>query len=369
MTLAGMCLKNHKQVLGAATLGAGHGGIARVARMCARALVEAGHQAELVTFLDNAPMNFAGCDVRVCYGSKLLFAARMYSTAITAARMLYDSVGIARAHPRVSWLVRPSALWIHGFEVWEGLRRDHARAIRRADLVFANSHYTLDRHEASHGSLRTGRVCWLATEQDAPPKASANFTGPPTVLTVGRLDLTEGGKGHDHLLGCWPKIVDVVPKACLIIAGGGTGLEAMRDRVRASSVASHINVLGFVSESEMSGLFARAHVFAMPSRQEGFGIVYVEAMRHGVPVIASVHDAGQEINLDGETGFNVNLDRGHELQERLIELLCDPSRAAAMGEAGYRRWQQHFTYSRFADRFLAHWHGNIDLRDRLQSGK
>jgi phosphatidylinositol alpha-1,6-mannosyltransferase len=335
--------------------------------MCARALVDADHQVELVTFIDNAPMKFAGCDVQVCYGSKLLFAARMHLASITAARMLYDSAGIARAHPRASWSARPSALWIHGLEVWEGLRRDRARAIRRADLVFANSHYTLDRHEATHGSLKTGRVCWLATEQDAPPKARANFTGPPIVLIVGRLELTEGGKGHDQLLRCWPKIVDVVPKARLIIAGGGTGLEAMRNRVRASSVASHINVLGFVSETEMSRLFARAHVFAMPSRQEGFGIVYAEAMRHGVPVIASVHDAGQEINLHGETGFNVNLDRGDELEERLIELLCDSSRAAAMGEVGFRRWQQHFTYSRFADRFLAHWHGNIDARDRRQS--
>src|SRR5262249_6906538 len=151
--------------------------------------------------------------------------ARMHATAITAARMLYDSAGVARAHPRAAWSVRPSALWIHGLEAWEGLRRDHARAIRRADLVFAISHYTLDRHEASHGSLKTGRVCWLATEQDAPPTARANFTGPPTVLTVGRLELTECGKGHDHLLHCWPKIVDVVPKARLIIAGGGTGLE------------------------------------------------------------------------------------------------------------------------------------------------
>jgi phosphatidylinositol alpha-1,6-mannosyltransferase len=140
-----------------------------------------------------------------------------------------------------------------------------------------------------------------------------------------------------------------------VIVGSGTGLAAIRDKVRSSTVASSIDVLGYVSELKMPELFESAHVLAMPSRQEGFGIVYIEAMRHGLPVIASRHDAGQEINVDGETGFNVDLDRKNELTERLIELLSNADRAAAMGEVGFRRWQQHFRYSSFADRFLAHW--------------
>jgi phosphatidylinositol alpha-1,6-mannosyltransferase len=244
---------------------------------------------------------------------------------------------------------------MHGLEAWEGLSRNYARPIRRADLVLTNSHYTLIRHEARHGRLRTGRVCWLATEQDTPPDARAGFAGRPTVLIVGRLERTEGWKGHDQLIGCWPKVAAAVPKARLVIAGGGTGLGQLRDKVRASSASSGIDVLGFVPESRMPSLFENAHVFAMPSRQEGFGIVYVEAMRYGLPVVASVHDAGQEINVDGQTGFNVDLSDGDALAERLIELLRNTDRAAAMGHAAFCRWQQHFTFSRFRRRFLTHW--------------
>jgi phosphatidyl-myo-inositol dimannoside synthase len=323
--------------------------------MCARALIESGADAELISFRDRTSAQLAGHDVRVCHGSKVLFAALIHLSMVNRRRALYDSLGPARAHPRVPWPRRSAAVWLHGLEVWEGLRADYARVISRADQIFVNSGFTLRRYERMHGPLPMARVCWLGTEHDAPPDTPATFTGPPTVLIVGRLDTTQGWKGHAELIDCWPKVVAAVHGARLVIAGGGTGLAAMRDTARASSAASSIDVLGYVSEADMPALFERAHVFAMPSRQEGFGIVYVEAMRYGVPVVASVHDAGREINVDGETGFNVDLERRDELSERLIYLLSDPDRAAAMGHAGLRRWHQHFTYSSFAKRFLAHW--------------
>jgi phosphatidylinositol alpha-1,6-mannosyltransferase len=90
----------------------------------------------------------------------------------------------------------------------------------------------------------------------------------------------------------------------------------------------------------------------MPSRGEGFGLVYVEAMRHGVPVIASVHDAAPEINLDGETGYNVDLARPADLAERIIHLLRDRDWAARLGANGRRRWERHFRFSAFCERFV-----------------
>jgi phosphatidylinositol alpha-1,6-mannosyltransferase len=90
----------------------------------------------------------------------------------------------------------------------------------------------------------------------------------------------------------------------------------------------------------------------MPSRGEGFGLVYIEAMRHGLPIIASIHDAGQEINLDSQTGYNVNLDRPAELPERLIDLLSNPDRAAAMGRNGQQHWARQFSYDAFRKRFV-----------------
>ena len=90
----------------------------------------------------------------------------------------------------------------------------------------------------------------------------------------------------------------------------------------------------------------------MPSRGEGFGLVYIEAMRYGVPVIASIHDAGQEVNVDGQTGYNVSLDRPRELGDRLVELLSSPSLMRQLGAAGRVRWHEFFRFSAFKRQFL-----------------
>ena len=82
--------------------------------------------------------------------------------------------------------------------------------------------------------------------------------------------------------------------------------DLLRAQADASAAASNIEFTGFLPQGQIDALWSRAHVFAMPSRQEGFGLVYIEAMRRGLPVIASTQDAGQEINLHGVTGFNAD---------------------------------------------------------------
>lgn len=324
--------------------------------MCARALLEDGNELSIVSLLDSDRALLDGFRARTCNGLKPVFAAWMHVQAFSASHFLYDVIGLARAHPRLPLLHRDFAVWLHGLEAWEQMRKEHRAALQRARLALVTSHYTLERHQASYSPLPTARVCWLATEQDDPPARLATFTGPPTVLLVGRIEAGEGRKGHAELLECWPAIVSAEPRARLVFAGAGSGLAAIQQRARASPAAANIDVLGFVPEAALPELFARAHVFAMPSRQEGFGISYVEAFRYGVPVIASTHDAGQEVNVDGQTGFNMDLARRGDLGERLIQLLRNTDLAAALGRAGHLRWQQHFRYSAFARRFLDHWH-------------
>jgi phosphatidylinositol alpha-1,6-mannosyltransferase len=108
---------------------------------------------------------------------------------------------------------------------------------------------------------------------------------------------------------------------------------------------------GFVPDHALEACYAQATVFAMPSRGEGFGLVYIEAMRHGLPVIASVHDAAPEVVRDGQTGYTVNLDRPEELPERLIHLLKDRAHGQQLGQNGQRRWAEHYRYCHFQERF------------------
>lgn len=336
--------------LGAATLAAG-GGIAHVARISARALGEMGVDVEIASYLDApSPMAVAGSRVTGAGGSKLRFAALCQMAAFRRQYFIYDSGGMARAHPS---LVRPGmgyACWMHGTEAWENMTPAVGRALRRARLVLVNSRYTLDRYTALHGDLPTAHVCWLGTGEDVAPPLAAG-TRPPVVLILSRLDAGDLYKGHRELIDCWPRVVAAVPAARLAIAGGGSGLTEISSVVKASPAAHAIDVLGFIPEADITRLWQRAAVFAMPSRGEGFGIVYVEAMRQGLSVIASVHDAGSEVNVDGETGFNISLDRRDELADRIIYLLLQPDLARQLGAAGQRRWREHFCVSAFRRRF------------------
>jgi len=338
---------------GAALLEPGRGGIARVARMSARALIESNADVDILSYLDETPIEIAGQRTMSARGGRLRFALMSNLKGLRGTHALYDSIGMTRAHPR--FMSIPYAFWMMGAESWERMRSDHLAAARRANLALAISEYTLERHQSLHGPLPQARVCWLGTEQDEPPATPARFDGPPVVLIVGRIDASEGKKGHDELIGCWPRVVDAISEARLVIVGGGSGFAELGRKVGASRAARAIELLGHVPEAEMSDVFARAHVFAMPSRQEGFGIAYVEAMRFGLPVIASRGDAGQEINVDGITGYTIEPGDTEELADRLIHLLRNPDLCAAMGRAGHARWRDNFRYSCFARRFLAIW--------------
>jgi phosphatidylinositol alpha-1,6-mannosyltransferase len=96
--------------------------------------------------------------------------------------------------------------------------------------------------------------------------------------------------------------------------------------------------------------YADAAVFAMPSRGEGFGLAYLEAMSAGLPCIGSVHDAASEVISDGVTGFLVDQENVSELAGRLRLLLTDRARRMEMGRRGRERWEREFTYDQFRRR-------------------
>jgi phosphatidylinositol alpha-1,6-mannosyltransferase len=91
----------------------------------------------------------------------------------------------------------------------------------------------------------------------------------------------------------------------------------------------------------------------MPSRGEGFGLVYLEAMRAGVPCIGALDDAAGEVVVNGETGLLVRQSDRAALAGAIAALLGDPPRARAMGRAGQARYESHFTFDAFRDRLAA----------------
>lgn len=178
----------------------------------------------------------------------------------------------------------------------------------------------------------------------APAKARA-ATHVPTVLFVGR---EFDRKGGPVLLEAFRRVRTAVPNAKLLIAGPKT-LDVQEPGVE---------FLGYLRKSEpaeasrLAAAFADADVFSLPTRHEPFGIVVLEAMFNGLPVVATDIWAIPEMVIEGETGFTVSRDDAAALAERLVRLLTQPDLARRLGDAGRVRAYEHFTWNKVAETML-----------------
>jgi phosphatidylinositol alpha-1,6-mannosyltransferase len=287
--------------------------------------------------------------IALARNSKFAFCVRALRAGFRCRHFIYDGCQLAQVHGVPPLSRKPSLAVIHGIEIWEDAKPGYVKSARRATMLISNSQYTLTKAEQLHGPLPRARVCWLGPESDElPPPRNENRPDRPQVLIVGRM--ADRYKGHRELIACWPRVTAAVPDAVLRIVGCGPDREALQSDARQSSAATRIVFEGFIPDSALNALYAQATVFAMPSRGEGFGLVYIEAMRQGLPVIASVHDAAPEVVLDGRTGYTVNLDQPDELPDRIVHLLKNRDIAKQLGVNGQRRWGEHFRYSAFRDR-------------------
>jgi phosphatidylinositol alpha-1,6-mannosyltransferase len=343
-------------ILACESLLAGNGGMARVDRLMTPVLRawNDGVELELHIFSDAKPPADLDLPERFrCYGgSRIKFALGLGRALLRPGHFIYNAAYLARLHRGGPGGRRRSLVFLHGIEVWENAKRANIAACRRADLLVANSQHTRDRADRIHGGFARARVCWLGTEAnvgDAP--ARRVIPGPPIVLVVGRMQAREGYKGHRELIAAWPQVLVRHPDARLKFVGRGDLVPQLAAQARESNVAHRVDFTGFVSEEELAACYRDATIFALPSRGEGFGLVYIEAMRHGLPVVASCHDAGAEIVQDGCTGLLANLDAPGALAARLTQLLDHPDEARRMGEAGRERWRREFTFEAFRTRF------------------
>jgi phosphatidylinositol alpha-1,6-mannosyltransferase len=264
--------------------------------------------------------------------------------------LVFDLLGLARTQP---WLPRalrsPYLVPLLGIDAWQPIQGARWRGLRDADVRFAISHYTARRAMDAH-RLPAMPVIHLALEPSAAitPDVECQQAGPPTILVVGRLAASERYKGHDELLAALPLLIARHPELRLIVVGDGDDRPRLEAKASHLGVAERVTFRGFVDDRQLAALYGSARVFAMPSRGEGFGLVFLEAMRAGLPCIAARDTAAAEVIVDGETGLLVDPDDPAELARALDTLLADRELAARMGLAGRVREATVFTRQRFA---------------------
>jgi phosphatidyl-myo-inositol dimannoside synthase len=290
---------------------------------------------------------------------QMRFALSLAVAQLLARRewWLFNHVGIARAQNLVPRFVRrPYAVLLCGIEAWDpALSADRKRTLRSATLRLAISSYTAARVSATHPDIGPIVACPLALLPDAASSTTLEHAmldqiRENSVLIVGRMASVERYKGHDELLECWSAVLLAVPSAQLVIAGQGDDLTRLREKAASLGVSASVLFLGFVSDNTLAALRERVALFALPSRGEGFGLVYLEAMRAGLPCVGGVNDAAADVITHGETGLLVNPLDGRALSETIVALLRSPELRASFGAAGKLRFEREFTFERYCER-------------------
>jgi glycosyltransferase involved in cell wall biosynthesis len=166
----------------------------------------------------------------------------------------------------------------------------------------------------------------------------------PIIGIVGRL--TEQ-KGHRTLLHAFAGLLDEHPHARLLVVGEGELRPALQTLARELDIAGRVIFTGYRDDAPR--LMADCDVVAVPSLWEGFGLVLLEAMNAGKPVVASRVSAIPEIVLDGQTGLLVPPGDAQALASALGRLLGEPALAGEMGRLGRERLRSHFSVERMVD--------------------
>lgn len=327
----------------------GADGVSCLSRQIARVLPEPA----VVLSLHDEPGHSES--LRAAGGNRVRFlaeAARLALICDGGTTVVCSHIHLAPVARIVAWRGAPVTDVLCGIEAWVPLRGMERWALASGRLVAISQHAARG-FKAANPLFRDMPVDVCHPGLPARPVASSGArASEPAALIVGRMAADEGYKGHGLLLNVWPHVLERHPDARLWMVGDGDDrprLEALAARLGLGGV---VTFTGRVPDQELDTLYERCRFFVMPSRNEGFGLVFLEAMRAGKACIAAA-GAASEIVEHGVTGLIVDPARPDDLRLAIVRLFDEPDTCDAFGFAGAARFRAEFTDARFGARFTA----------------
>jgi asparagine synthase (glutamine-hydrolysing) len=213
------------------------------------------------------------------------------------------------------------ALIAHGIEVWSppSLARWFAR---RAGSVYAVSRYTARRmHE---WGVAPERIRVLPNNVDGEVFRRFARPKPPghVLLTVARLSGSERSKGVDQVIAILPRLRSRFPSLSYRIGGTGDDVPRLKALTERLGLTDTVEFLGYVPDESLPEYMSRVDVLVMPSRKEGFGIVFIEALACGVPVIGCGLEGSRDALMDGRLGLLIDPTSERELEDAIAAVLA-----------------------------------------------
>ena len=260
----------------------------------------------------------------------------------------------------------------YGLEAWDIKQPIIQKALQHADRILSISGYTRDRL-LKEQNIDPSKISLLPCTFDA-----SNFKiapkpvyllekyhlkpEQPVILTVSRLATVERYKGYDQILEALPQIRQAIPDVHYIIAGKGDDRTRIERLIAQLELQDYVTLAGFVPDEELCDYYNLCDLFAMPSKREGFGIVYLEALACGKPTLGGNQDGAIDALCHGELGALVDPDDVKAIAQTIIQILqktypnpilYDPDvlRQRVIDVYGFERFQQ--TLAQYLEEFFA----------------
>jgi glycosyltransferase involved in cell wall biosynthesis len=166
-------------------------------------------------------------------------------------------------------------------------------------------------------------------------RAKYNLPSGPLFLTVARL---QEHKGQHYLINAVPTVLESYPNAIFVIVGKPSGheqehyMQKLMAQTQQLGIQDQVRFLGYVSEVDLASLYRESLALVHPAISEGFGLVLLEAMALGTPVIAAAADGPSELIIDGQTGLLVATADSNGLAQAMIRLLNTPDLVKAISK-------------------------------------
>ena len=267
--------------------------------------------------------------------------------------------------PVAYWISRfrkvPYWILVYGVDAWDIQKTTQKKALRAADRIVSIGEFTRDRIIESQ-NIHMDKFSLLPVTFDSTrfkPSEKPEYlldrynlrAEQPVLLTVARLSKDDSYKGYDKIISALPIISKHIPDIHYLIVGKGDDRSRVEQLIKELNVEKYVTLAGFISDSELVDHYNLCDIFAMPSKGEGFGIVYLEALACGKPVIGGNQDGAIDALCHGDLGVLVNPDDVNSIADATIQILektykhadlysPDKLRAKAIDIFGFARFKE-----------------------------